>query len=145
MERTRKKQVMGRFRLTDIEGDNVLSVIIFIFFIVSIVFIISSFVFNVPVFIIMIVEVALTIILILILLLLDLIREVIDKIKDKIKDYKLAKEIGWENVKKQKEEQAKKIAEEINEYCIKMGIDLNEKFVDSDKEERKARFKRFFE
>jgi len=136
---------MGRFRLTDIEGDNVLSVIIFIFFIVSIVFIISSFVFNVPVFIIMIVEVALTIILILILLLLDLIREVIDKIKDKIKDYKLAKEIGWENVKKQKEEQAKKIAEEINEYCIKMGIDLNEKFVDSDKEERKARFKRFFE
>jgi protoheme ferro-lyase len=134
---------LGRFRLTD-ENDNLLSILKFTFFVFNILLIILWLVFKIPYNYLFYFEAALIIISVSIFILVYFFKEIISNVKNKIKEHELAKEIGWENVKKQKEEQANRVIEEINDYCEKMGIDLAKKYVDPEKEERKTRIKRFF-
>jgi len=134
---------MGRFKLTD-ENDNLSSLFKFVFFIINILLFVSWLFFKNLTILFSIIDIAL----IIIMFIIYFSENIIELIKDKIHDIKLAKNIGWKNVKKQKIEEEKKIIKEIEKDLEKHGIhgidDLSI-FIDNDENNRKAAFKRLFD
>jgi amino acid permease len=125
---------MSRFRLTD-ENNKYFSVFVFIFGIVNILYFLSIFIpgnFN-------LLFLAIDAVIIIVFLLIYFINKIISKIKDNLEVSELAKNIGWEKVKMQKEEKEKISEEEFKKINV-----ILDNYV-SKKDERKAAIKRFFE